>query len=94
MTNETIIKNLEDCIIERQIMSKQLEDLNKQAAEYYANGTYLENSLISVLISRIQVIIYDLDKKIYNYKNKLDINIDVKCKIYNKYIDICKKYLI
>lgn len=93
MTTETIIKSMEDCIIERQIMSRQLEDLHRKAADYYINGTYLENSAISVLINRVQEIIWNLDKKITNYKAKLVLDTDVKCKIYNRYIDFCEKYL-
>lgn len=93
MTTETIIKNIEDCIIERTILQAQLEPLKKKASDYYINGTYLENKDIMLLINRTQEIIWDLDRKISNYEKKLEVDTNVKCKIHNRYINICEKYL-
>lgn len=93
MTIETIIKNIEDCVIQRIILYTQLEQLKKKASDYYINGTYIENKDIILLINRTQEIIWELDHKISNYEKKLNIDTTVKCKIHNRYINICEKYL-
>lgn len=93
MTNETIIKNIEDCIIQRTILQNQYDQLNKTAADCFANNKYFENKELWPLLNRLQLIIWELDKKISNYESKLNISTDIKCKIHNRYIDVCKKYL-
>lgn len=93
MTNETIIKNIEDCVIQRTILYAQLEQLKQKASDFYIEGTYIDNKDIMLLINRTQEIIWELDHKISNYEKKLELDTTVKCKIHNRYIDICEKYL-
>lgn len=93
MTNETIIKNIEDCIIQRTILQNQYDQLNKQAADCFINGQYFENRELWTLLNRVQEIIFDLDKKVSSYESKLNVSTDIKCKIHNRYIEICQKHI-